>query len=539
MNSSILKKTDGFMNKKKLIIGLGTGRCGTVSLCNILNQIPSSFFVHKGFMLPWYGQSDIAIQKIRKFLNDTDKQYVGDIGFYWLPYVEKVLSVFPKTKFICLKRKKKDTVSSYLKKTEGRNHWIEHDGRFWRKDYIWDRCFPKYNVKAKEEALSLYWEEYYSNASELQLSYPQNFKVFDISVLNSPESFFYVLDFLEISRVTIKPVRLNTIQTQTKGQRDFSSQSNNLLEKVKTRWFFEKKFLPWRLEHVIQRRGGLINYFLAPFRRLYFRSRINFKYSNYNIGVIIPIRNVEPFRLYHSLDSIKKQKYDVGKIECLVIDYGSTTKYISEYLTIVNSYGFKYLYINIDHEWSKAHALNIGLRNVFSPIVAISDVDIIFSPTFFQSSIKILKDDPCAVIYSFCLDLPEEENSHFYNLYLKRQGADINRVKDIGIKRWNAQPSYGPLITYKVYFELIGGYDEFYKIWGAEDDDLYVRFLKLGLHEKVLSDHQNFYCHMWHEKWGGLLTERKFQAILQNKAHREKTTVIKRNSNKMGYIVKL
>ncbi len=525
------------MKEKKLIIGLGTGRCGTVSLCNILNQLPSSFFVHEGFMLPWYGQPDIAISKLKKFLNDTDKCYVGDVGFYWLPYVEEVISVFPKTKFICLKRNKQDTINSYLKKTEGRNHWINHDGKFWRKDYIWDRCFPKYNVKTKEEALSLYWDEYYSKAYKLQLSYPNNFKIFDIEVLNSSEKFFEVLDFLEIPRFKITPVKLNTTEISVQK---LSTIKPSLFKKIKTRWFVEKKFLPWRFANILEKRGGCLGYLLALLRKLYFYSKVKFTFDNYNIGVIVPIRDVEPFRLYHCLSSIKMQNFNVGKLDCLVVDYGSNYEFIDKYLEIVDLFNFKYLYVNFKrNDWSKAHALNIGLRNIFSSIVVISDVDIIFSPSFFQSSVEILKKEPCSVVYSYCLDLPEEVNSYLYSLYIKKENVDFHYLKNLGIKRWASLPSYGPLITYRFYFELIGGYDEFYKNWGTEDVDIHDRFLMLGLDDKILFDDCNFYCHIWHEKWGGLLTETKYKSIQINKVYKEKNKTLVRNDKKMGYVLKL
>ena len=98
-------------------------------------------------------------------------------------------------RFVILKRDKKETIKSYMKKTQGRNHWMVHDGSVWSLD-IWDRCYPKFDTKTKEEALSRYYDHYYELCQQL----PQN-KCFWLNTedLNNKEKSEQMLKFCGFS----------------------------------------------------------------------------------------------------------------------------------------------------------------------------------------------------------------------------------------------------------------------------------------------------------------------------------------------------
>lgn len=517
------------MQEKKIVIGLGTGRCGTVSLQKMLSQIPNSFFTHEGFLLPWYGDPKNAINKMYRFIKDTNKEVCGDIGLYWLPYVEYIINEFCQIKFICLKRDKEATIRSFLKKTEGRNYWMRHSGKKWKKDVIWDRCFPKFEASSKEEALGKYWEMYYDQAAILEKKYPNHFKIFNISALSTSEKFSEVLEFIEVENQDIIPVKENTSNIETQ-----SPHANTFLEKVRTRLFTEKKILPWRIEHRLKKRGSVLNtLLLAPLRRTVLLPYYHRKHTSDDITVVIPVRNVEPFRLYHALSSIKRQDYSGGKVHCIVVDYGSVTGKREELEAVAAQMKFEYIYINELGPWNRSRALNIGIRKAGSPFIVSSDVDIIFSPTFLHEAVKLLKVNLYSVIYSYCLDLPEEANKLLVDTWRTKDQVDIRKIKGMAVKRWQT-PSYGICVTFKLYYEYLRGYDEVYKEWGGEDDDLYVRFIRLGLDPVVLYDNKNFYCHIWHEKWGGLITETKRRRIQENTAYFHSAKGIKRNSKNWG-----
>ncbi len=50
------------------------------------------------------------------------------------------------TRFIALRRDRRQTIESYLSKKAGRNHWMVHDSSEQRLDPVWHPCQPKYDV---------------------------------------------------------------------------------------------------------------------------------------------------------------------------------------------------------------------------------------------------------------------------------------------------------------------------------------------------------------------------------------------------------
>lgn len=157
------------MNKdKKIIFGLGTGRCGTMSLSRLLSYQENSIVSHELGGLPWLSwekQEGLFKTFIGNIFN-RQSRFIGDVSFYSLPYWKNIVNLDPKSKFIIIKRDKDETVKSYMKKTNGRNHWIQHDGSKWRKD-VWDKCYPKFETENKEEALELYYEHYYKMCEQI------------------------------------------------------------------------------------------------------------------------------------------------------------------------------------------------------------------------------------------------------------------------------------------------------------------------------------------------------------------------------------
>lgn len=224
-----------------IVIGIGTGRSGSQSLAYFLNIQESALVMHEmnPHAISWEDSKKVVLENINEFkqtlktgnpqLSITHQSankhvlkkikklcsisLVGDIAFYYLRYTKIILNENADIKFLCIKRDKEATVKSYLKwssnrttkgplklirKRPNRNHWIEHDGTKWVKDAIWDKCYPKYDVQSKTEALRMFWEDYYEQASELEKTYPSNLKIFPIEYLNRKEGQIKILSFLEI-----------------------------------------------------------------------------------------------------------------------------------------------------------------------------------------------------------------------------------------------------------------------------------------------------------------------------------------------------
>ena len=222
------------MNNKKVILGIGTGRCGTVSLSHLLNKQKGSRFSHElkikiekktdyNTPLPWE-YNDKAFNSAWNSILNYDGDYVGDVSMFWLPYLQKLFELSESLKVICLQRERDGVITSYLKKTEGRNHWMNHNGKEW--DFCpWDKCYPKFSTHSKEEALGLYWDFYYQLVNNLMKKYPNRIRIFQMTDLNNMEKVDALLDFLGFdNKNVVSNIQRNKIE-------------RNIIDRIKRKLF--------------------------------------------------------------------------------------------------------------------------------------------------------------------------------------------------------------------------------------------------------------------------------------------------------------
>ncbi len=183
----------------QLVIGLGSGRCGTTSLAHLLNKQPHASVTHEEPpLLPWQVDAALLAERLAG-LRARPETLVGDVAFYYLPYVELIAAQLPNTRFVCLRRDREETVRSFVAKSEGVHHWIQHDGTQWQKSPDWDDCFPKYDLVDKTAAIGRYWDEYYARATELATQLP-SFRIFEMTALNDREGVEDLLDFIGVKQ---------------------------------------------------------------------------------------------------------------------------------------------------------------------------------------------------------------------------------------------------------------------------------------------------------------------------------------------------
>jgi hypothetical protein len=232
-----------------IVIGLGTGRSGTASLAKLLNAQPGALCFHE--MNPscvrFFGTPRPILNTIDEFQaildgGDTSMltvdlsrrvsamtyerlcslprlQLIGDIAFYYLGYVDAIAERNPNVRFICLRRNEDQTVESWMRKSmltrwrskrvadrvaawitrqpfyESHNFWMEHDGKRWLKDPVWDKCFPKFEAVSKRDAIHSYWQYYYQAADELHRRFPERFRIVDTNALDDPATQREILKF--------------------------------------------------------------------------------------------------------------------------------------------------------------------------------------------------------------------------------------------------------------------------------------------------------------------------------------------------------
>jgi hypothetical protein len=235
------------------VVGLGSGRSGTASLTALVDQQVGGICFHEmnpsSAVFSGNPQPHINIvRELRLLLSGGDRsrlsidysrpssvetydrmqdlkpiRLIGDIAYYYLNYVEDILGAVPECRFVCIKRDRDQTVASWIRKSSIRrwrslwladrlkswitrspfyteyNYWQEHDGSHWKKDPVWDSCFPKFEAASKVEAIGLYWDYYYLEADRLQREHPDSFRIFDIGEFDSPEGQRRILSFIGLS----------------------------------------------------------------------------------------------------------------------------------------------------------------------------------------------------------------------------------------------------------------------------------------------------------------------------------------------------
>lgn len=205
--------------------------------------------------------------------------------------------------------------------------------------------------------------------------------------------------------------------------------------------------------------------------------------GNCFFSIVIGFRNREIWRVKNVLESLLKQTFT--NFELIFIDYGSDIEIAEQAKKIISSYAFaKYFYSDTrGFFWNRAHALNTGIKLAESDKIIISDIDLIFPNNYLESVSKLSFSN---TFYTFsCYYLPEK--------------ANYTNVTAVDIK--NSSINYVGLcaVSKKDLFNN-NYFDEYYMVWGGEDDDLYLRLNNSGCLKQHLKVDAFPVLHQWHSK---------------------------------------
>lgn len=207
----------GVNRKPVMIIGLGTGRCGTNSLSTFLNLQPRTKVTHEsGFegreQFKWVLKSEGSKEDLRHYFEKlilprykNNYLIAGDIALYLLNYIDWIFELYKDQfdiKIICLRRNRQATVESFVKYTDLTNvhRWADHDGSQWQELDEWDACFPNFKAKTKKEAVEMYWDWYYERAEKLKEKYFDQFMFLELETFSTRETQEKLLDFIEFPK---------------------------------------------------------------------------------------------------------------------------------------------------------------------------------------------------------------------------------------------------------------------------------------------------------------------------------------------------
>ena len=207
---------------------MGTGRCGTYSLASLFQEQRHVRGIHEHFYLRWVEElTDSELVHFWHSINEMqdianvkseygNNKLVASVSYGWISYIPEIMKHLKHPRCICLKRKKSEVIDSLLNYKRPENRWTCVDSKHFdtEKYSITDKndMFPCYDLPI-EKTIGAYWDDYYRRAEFWQKRFPDAFKIFPISSLNSKRGVTSILNFAEIpkeDRVVEVGVKLNT-----------------------------------------------------------------------------------------------------------------------------------------------------------------------------------------------------------------------------------------------------------------------------------------------------------------------------------------
>ncbi len=147
----------------KIILGCGTGRCGSTSLARLFENCKNTHISH---------YCPITRKVVRAGVNVMfDSKYIISISPHDLGRIEKLIEKNGDVRMVCLRRNRKETTESFM----------------------------RVGSNLSETELEEYWNDYYNEAERLRGLYPQHVRIFDTDILNSREGQKEIFDFVGIS----------------------------------------------------------------------------------------------------------------------------------------------------------------------------------------------------------------------------------------------------------------------------------------------------------------------------------------------------
>lgn len=201
------------------------------------------------------------------------------------------------------------------------------------------------------------------------------------------------------------------------------------------------------------------------------------------VTILYIYRNRELERVKRSLDSLIAQNNQEFKV--IFIDYGSSQSMALEISNLVSLYSFvTYHYSYCSSQlWSRAKAINIGLHLVETDFVFIADIDMIFSPDFVQI-IENIKNHKQSVFFKVGFLSAKETQKH-------------KNFEDYIVAHESSPGAQGLSLFPTKALLSVRGFDEFFHLWGGEDEDVHARLKISGLEIKFY-DESILMLHQWH-----------------------------------------
>lgn len=204
------------------------------------------------------------------------------------------------------------------------------------------------------------------------------------------------------------------------------------------------------------------------------------------ISLVLTNRNRDLDIVRKCLESLKKQSEK--SFDCFMVDYGSDENYLNQLKEFLQKFPeIKFISCPVSGQlWNKSRAINIALKQIVSPYFLVGDIDMLFSPVFFERINEIKNEEEIWYFKVGFLNKNESLRNLNFNEY---QPSFHSNAEATGITLFPTQK-----------LKDLNGYDEFYHGWGAEDTDVHIRMKNAGV-KVSFYDSEILVKHQWHPKY--------------------------------------
>jgi len=187
-------------NFRTPFVGVGTGRCGTTSLCQIVQACKNVTVGHEIYQLHFYGINSELGKMIKDFRTLAKRGILcGDVSQPTIKHIGNLRASFTDMPVVCMHRDKASTVASFV---EYGTHYIRpQDKKKWADGSMGNnlranamKCFPLIDAISPEQAYGFYWEFYEALMEKVA---PPVFHM-EMDALNSDTQLSRLFDFLSI-----------------------------------------------------------------------------------------------------------------------------------------------------------------------------------------------------------------------------------------------------------------------------------------------------------------------------------------------------
>lgn len=202
------------------------------------------------------------------------------------------------------------------------------------------------------------------------------------------------------------------------------------------------------------------------------------------LSFIVGFRNRDTERVKLFLESMNAINSD--DYELVFVDYGSDEIISESVKSIVSNYSFaSYHFFNSrGQNWNRAKCLNYGYSVCKGQYIFTSDIDFLYSKDFVDIIKEIVSPTRSFYFQVGFLSEKQSQTIHF----------DSDKYE---IESYSDEEAVGALLISRKMFDEIGGYDEFYEIWGVEDNDLLYR-IKMTNNKISFYNERILIWHIWH-----------------------------------------